>query len=319
MNRKLHLLNRRRNNVLVARHVRAVSLRHVPHQYVYVNVKKEVQDAEKIETPVVEEKNKTVEEVNKAEVIKPVKKQPTAEEKKEQKRLEKQAKVQKAKAKKARKRQDKEDALNRLIDEPSNSLILMMINPLLCMDRVADVDYATLSAGQRCVLNILKWIAFSSCIAMGISHLINLEPFGFARLNFTATANLAFKIAAYGFIFEYLITYLIKLVCTNKNTPVDRDRMVSICTIAVPFKIVMYVISACLIAYNTMVGYAFFFTAVFVSILLTGYGLNKTALPQKRAMAAIIAGVFVAMSVFGMYFTFIAKDIIQIFVNILNI
>ena len=81
MNRKLHLLNRRRNNVLVARHVRAVSLRHVPHQYVYVNVKKEVQDVEKIETSVVEEKNKTVEEVNKAEVIKPVKKQPTAEEK----------------------------------------------------------------------------------------------------------------------------------------------------------------------------------------------------------------------------------------------
>ena len=64
---------------------------------------------------------------------------------------------------------------------------------------------------------------------------------------------------------------------------------------------------------------AVFFTTTFISILLTGYGLNKTALPQKRAMAAIIAGVFVAMSVFGMYFTFIAKDIIQIFVNILNI
>ncbi len=319
MNRKLHLLNRRRNNVLVARHVRAVSLRHVPHQYVCVNVKKEVQDVEKIETPVVEEKNKTVEEVNKVEVIKPVKKQPTAEEKKEQKRLEKQAKNQKAKAKKARKYQKKEEALNRLIDEPSNSLFLMMINPLLCMDRVADVDYATLSAGQRCVLNILKWIAFSSCIAMGISHLINLEPFGFARLNFTATANLAFKIAAYGFIFEYLITYLIKLACTNKTILVDRDRMVSICTIAVPFKIVMYVISACLIAYNTMIGYAFFFTAAFVSILLTGYGLNKTSLPHKRAMLALIAGIFVAMSVFGMYFTFIAKDIIQIFMNILNI
>ena len=187
------------------------------------------------------------------------------------------------------------------------------------MDRVADVDYATLSGGQRCVLNILKWIAFSSCIAMGISHLINLEPFGFARLNFTATANLAFKIAAYGFIFEYLITYLIKLACTNKTILVDRDRMVSICTIAVPFKIVMYVISACLIAYNTMIGYAFFFTVAFVSILLTGYGLNKTPLPHKRAMLALIAGIFVAMSVFGMYFTFIAKDIIQIFMNILNI
>ena len=127
MNRKLHLLNRRRNNVLVARHVRAVSLRHVPHQYVCVNVKKEVQKDEKIETPVV--------------VIRQVKKQPTAEEKKEQKRLEKQAKNQKAKAKKARKYQEKEDALNRLIDEPSNSLFLMMINPLLCMDRVADVEY----------------------------------------------------------------------------------------------------------------------------------------------------------------------------------
>ena len=165
----------------------------------------------------------------------------------------------------------------------------------------------------------MKWIAFSSCIAIGISHLINLEPFGFARLNFTATANLAFKIAAYGFIFEYLITYLIKLACTNKTILVDRDRMVSICTIAVPFKIVMYVISACLIAYNTMIGYAFFFTAAFVSILLTGYGLNKTSLPHKRAMLALIAGIFVAMSVFGMYFTFIAKDIIQIFMNILNI
>ena len=81
----------------------------------------------------------------------------------------------------------------------------------------------------------------------------------------------------------------------------------------------MYVISACLIAYNTMIGYAFFFTVAFVSILLTGYGLNKTPLPHKRAMLALIAGIFVAMSVFGMYFTFIAKDIIQIFMNILNI
>ena len=60
MNRKLHLLNRRRNNVLVARHVRAVSLRHVPHQYVCVNVKKEVQKDEKIETPVVEKANEKV-------------------------------------------------------------------------------------------------------------------------------------------------------------------------------------------------------------------------------------------------------------------
>ena len=146
MNRKLHLLNRRRNNVLVARHVRAVSLRHVPHQYVCVNVKKEVQKDEKIETPVVEKANEKVEKADKFEVIRQVKKQPTAEEKKEQKRLEKQANNQKAKAKKARKYQEKEDALNRLIDEPSNSLFLMMINPLLCMDRVADVDYATSEA-----------------------------------------------------------------------------------------------------------------------------------------------------------------------------
>ena len=107
MNRKLHLLNRRRNNILLSRHVRAVSLRHVPHQYVCVNVKKEVQKDERIETPVVEKTNEKVEKAGKAEVIRQVKKQPTAEEKKEQKRLEKQAKNQKAKAKKARKYQEK--------------------------------------------------------------------------------------------------------------------------------------------------------------------------------------------------------------------
>ena len=94
MNRKLHLLNRRRNNILLSRHVRAVSLRHVPHQYVCVNVKKEVQKDEKIETPVVEKTNEKVEKAGKAEVVRQVKKQPAAEEKKEQKRLAKQAKNQ---------------------------------------------------------------------------------------------------------------------------------------------------------------------------------------------------------------------------------
>ncbi len=310
MNQRLQLLNRRRNTVLLSRHTRVVSMRHVPHQYVVQNVhpKKIVKTEIQGETPIVEEIEKKV------EVVQEVKKEKVSVEKKPKK------KKQYSKSKrKAQKLKDKEDLLNRLIDEPTINIFMLLTNPIQCMEKVGDVDYATLSMGQRVVFNIIKWIAFSACVAGVISGYINIAPFGFARLNFTSSANLAAKIAVYGFVFEIAIVHLIYYVCNSRKNPIDRSRMCSIVSIGTPFKIVLFVLSAIVLQNNVGIGSAIFFTTCLISFLLTGYGLSKTKLPAFRSLLTIIVGLVIALSLFIPYFNFIAKDVVQIFMNILNL
>ncbi len=308
MNQRLQLLNRRRNTVLLARHTRVVSMRHVPHQYVVHSSKpkKTIETKITLDTPILEESNKTVEVVEKIQ--------------KEQAIVKKKPKKKNSKSKKkAQKLKDKEDLLNRLIDEPKTSIFSLLTNPILCIEKVGTVDYATLSMGQRVVLNIMKWIALSVCIASVISGYINIAPFGFSRLNFTASANLAFKIAVYGFVFEVAIVYLIYYLCNSRKHPIDRSRMCSIVSIGTPFKIVLFVFSAIILQNNVGIGAAFFVASCLICFLLTGYGLSKTRLPQRRCLLALFVGLFVSLALFIPYFNFIAKDVVKIFMNILNI
>ena len=311
MNQRLQLLNRRRNTVLLARHTRVVSMRHVPHQYVIQNVhtKKAVKTKYEVETPIIEE--------TQVEVVKETKKESILVEKKPNK---KKTNKKNLKAKrKAQKLKDKEDALNRLIDEPTTSIFLLITNPILCIEKVGTVDYATLSAGQRVVLNIVKWIVFSACIASVISGYINIDPFGFARLNFTASANLAFKIALYAFVFEILIVYLIYYLCNSRKNPIDRARMCSVVSIATPFKIVLFVFSAIVLQSNVGIGTAMFIASCLICFMLTAFGLSKTKLPPRRCLLAIFIGLVIAFALFIPYFNFVAKDVVNIFMNILNI
>ena len=322
MNRRLQLLNRRRDNVLLSRHVRAVSLRHVPHQCVVVSKTKkavEINNEEVVSVvePIVEKVEQK--EEPKKEVVKKVKKTVSAEEKKQQKSKEKQKKQAKKAKKKAQKIQDKEDALERLIDEPTTSLWLILSNPILCIERLGTVDYATLSSAQRTLLNIIKWIAFSACFGVLISNFINVNPFGFARLNFSATALLTAKIAVFAFFAELFIVYLIYLLCNSKKCSVDKGRMVSISAIAAPAKIILFVVSAIVINVNSAIGMALFLASTVISIMLSAFALSKTELPPRRCMLAIGVGLFISLVLFGFYFSYVAKDVIKIFYNIMNI
>ncbi len=310
MNQRLQLLNRRRNTVLLARHTRVVSMRHIPHQYVQkVHTKKDIEIKLQVETPIIEETQvEVVEEIKKESVLiekKPKKKKPNKKVLKEKK--------------KAEKLKDKEDKLNRLIDEPTTSIFLLLTNPVLCMEKVGTVDYATLSTGQRVVLNIIKWIVFSTCIASVISGYINIDPFGFARLNFTASANLAFKIAVYGYLFEILTIYLIYYLCNSRKNPIDRARMCSIVSISTPFKIALFVLSAIVLQKNVGIGAAIFIASCLICFMLTAFGLSETKLPPRRCLVAIFVGLVIALALFIPYFNFIAKDVVKIFMNILNI
>lgn len=303
MNQRLHLLNRRRNNVLISRHVRAVSLRHVPYRY--VETKKPTVLPE--QNVVVEEK---IEEIKEEKpVLKEIKKEKTKEKKPKKTRKEK----------KAQKAKDKEDRLNRLIDEPTNSLSLLFSNPLLCMERVGKVDYATLSTGQRIVLHVIKWLSIGYCIGLSIAKFINVDPFGFARMNFTATANLSAKIAVFGLTFEILCGYLISAMNNATGNTIDRARMVSICSIATPFKVLMFVISAVLLEVYTPIGIACFVCASILSIMLTAFGLSKTSLSPRRTMFVIALCIIISTTLFGGYFSLLCKDVVEILNNIMNI
>ena len=302
MNQRLHLLNRRRNNILISRHVRAVSLRHVPYRYV------ETKHTEILEEKKVEEKQ--VPEIKEEKpVIKEVKKESKKETPSKKTRKEK----------KAEKIKDKEDRLERLINEPQNSLLQLLSNPLLCMEREGKVDYATLSTGQRVVLNIVKWLSIGYCIGSFIAKFIDVDPFGFARMNFSATAALSAKLALYGFIFEVICGYLISIANNATRNLIDRARMVSICSIATPFKVLMFVVSAILIEINMGLGIACFLCASVLSIMLSAFGLSKTKLSPRRSMLVIAICVFVAVFLLGGYFSLTCKNVIEILNNILNI
>ncbi len=322
MNRRLQLLNRRRNNVLLSRHVRAVSLRHVPHQFVVKSKALKTEEVVQEKEPVVEqvvEKVEKKEEPKKAVVKKVKKKTLTPEEKKAKKLKEKQKKeAQKAK-KKAQKLQDKEDALERLINEPTTSLFLILTNPILCIERLGTVDYATLSGAQRTILNIVKWIAFSACFGIMVSGFINANPFGFARMNFTSTALFTAKIALFAFVVELFVVYLIHLFCNTKKTPVDKARMVSISAIGAPFKVVLYIVSAIVMYFNIWFGIAVFVPSIIISIMLSAFALSKTELAPRKCMLAIGVGLVVSFLLFGVYFSYACKDVIKILYNIMNI
>lgn len=327
MNKRESLLKRRRNQVLKNRHVRAVSMRHVPHQTVSLSKKATV----KKETLVVEKKTKLFNKVEKVKTPKPVK-QPkpkkTAEQiaqEKEAKRLAKEEKKKQKAINKALKKQqriqDKEDQLNRLIDEPTASILLILTNPIKCIEQLATVDYATLSKGQRVVLNLIKWVALSSCLGILIENLVNTNPFGFSRMNFTSTALLTFKLAIYGYAFEIIAGYLISFLASfRKQDKIDRARMISICTIATPFKILLFIISAIAIQYNTSIGLAVFGASLLLTILLTGEGLGRCGgLPPRRCLLAIGITTFVAIYLFGAYFGIFASNVVEILKNIMNI
>lgn len=325
MNKREALLNRRRNKVLKNRHVRAVSMRHIPHQSVVIKKKTNTEVK-----PVVEKKISLFEKVEKVKPVKPVK-QPkpkkTPEEiakEKEAKLLAKQEKKKQKEINKALKKQqriqDKEDQLNRLIDEPTASLFLILTNPIKCIEQLSTVDYATLSKGQRVVLNLVKWIALSSCIGILIENLVNTNPFGFSRMNFTSTALLTFKLAIYGYAFEIAAGYLIAFLATfRKEDKIDRARMVSICSIAAPFKILMFIVSAIALKYNTSLGIAIFGASILLTILMTGEGLGKCGLPPRRCLLAIGVTTFVALYLFGGYFSLFASNVVEILKNIMNI
>lgn len=332
MNARNHLLERRRNQVLLSRHVRAVSLRHVPHQQVSISkavkeTSKEVAVEEKNVNVLSEPEVKIEESKKEVKTEKQVKQKKTAEEiaaEKEAKKLAKEEKKkQKAEAKELKKQQkiqDKEDQLNRLIDEPVNSLPLILTNPIKCMEQLATVDYATLSTGKRVVLNAIKWVALCACIGILIENLVNVNPFGFSRMNFTSTAIFTFKIAIYGYVFEILAGFLIAFLASfRKQDKIDRARLVSICTIATPFKIILFVISAVAIKYNNALGIALFVTSLLLCILLTGTGIGKCEIPPRRCLLAIGVAAFVGLYFFGAYFSLFAPNVVEILKNIMNI
>lgn len=311
MNQRLHLLNRRRNTVLVSRHVRAVSLRHVPYRYVETKQPSELVEQNAVAEEKVEEikEEKPVSKEEKKPILKEIKKEETKEKKPKKTRKEK----------KAQKAKDKEDRLNRLIDEPTNSVSLIFSNPLLCMERVGRVDYATLSTGQRIVLNVIKWLSIGYCIGLSIGKFINVDPFGFARMNFTSTANLSAKIAVYGFFFEILGGYLISAINNATGNSIDRARMVSVCSIAAPFKVLMFVNSAALLEVYMPIGIACFVCASVLSIMLTAFGLSKTKLSPRRTVFVIALVIILATVLFGGYFSLLCKDVVEILENIMNI
>lgn len=312
MNQRLHLLNRRRKNILEARHVRAVSLRHVPYHFGSMP-KKNI------------EKENDVEVINEVKVEQEVKKQPEntrkieKEAKKAEKKAEKEKKKEKKLLRKQQKIQDKEDLLNRLIDEPEHNLFFLLKDPIRCIDNNARVDYAVLSTGTRVVWNTIKWIAISACIAICIAGFINANPFGFARLNFTSTSVLAAKLMVFGYLAEIVTGFGIACISKTRKESFDRARMVSLCTLATPCKILMFTISAICIHYVSEVGIALFAASCVLSLLMTGFSLFKANVSPRRTMLVIFLVVFASTYLIGPYFSMFAEDILHIFQNIMNI
>lgn len=312
MNRRLHLLNRRRQNVLLTRHIRAVSVRHIPHQFVCIP--KKIEEVKQEEKLVVVEEKKAEPVVEKKEVVKVDK-----EAKKAEKLARKEDKKRQKQLKKQQKLQDKEDRLNRLIDEPENSIFLLMSDPTRCIYNTSSVDYATLSLGTRVVWNVLKWIAIAACVAIWIAGFINANPFGFARFNFTSTAMLAAKLAIFGYIGEIVCGYLIAFVSKTSKVNVDRARLVSLCTLAAPLEIVLFAISAALIHFFSPIGITVFVASIAITCLLTGYSLFLVKVPPRRTILAVFITVAAFTFLIGPYFSLFIEDVLLIFQNIMNI
>lgn len=315
MNDRSYLLKRRRSYILRQRKVRSVSCRHLSVHYdtsakpVIIEDTPAYQEAVKEEQVVLNVEKKDIEKPLEQPVSKPSVKEETKEEKSEEVKL----------SRKEKKKQEKEEILNLLIDEPEINLFKMIANPLKCMDEVAELDYATLSSGQRTVMNIFKWLAIGGALAMPISEIIDINPYGFSRMNFTSTSILAFKFALFGFFSEFILFFAISALCMEKGKRTDRARLVSIYTYGAPLEIILFALSAVSMRLNLTCGIALLTASLLASLYMKSYGISKSDLARKRLIFGLILFGFLFVLLFFAYAEFACSDVIKILKNIMNI
>lgn len=319
MNDRSYLLKRKRSNILKQRKTRPVSCRHqYTHDYSFqksndLNIK-EITPVQE-EKVLIQETEEVVEDIH-SEVQKETAVQETVP---QEEPVIPEEPAEKKLTRKERKKQEKEEIINLLIDEPDIQFLNMLFNPLACMDQVSELDYATLSGGQRFIMNLFKWLAIGACFAMPIMKIVDINPYGFSRLNFTSTSMIAFAFALYGFISEGLIMFLISLLCISKKQPVERKRVVSIYTYGAPLETLLFVISTIIMYFQLPLGIACEIGSIAVAMYLKAYGISKSCLAQKRFLLGLLVLTILSTLLFFFYAEIVGSDVIKIFKNIMNL
>ncbi len=222
----------------------------------------------------------------------------------------------------AERRRKKNAVLDAIIDTPRSNIFQMILRPGLAMTKSGSVDYPVLSQVSVCIVNIFKWGAFGTFIAMVIRSLIEVYPFSIAQMNFTKTASLAARIGVFGLAAEYFSYILISTVCGLLRRQLSLAKILDVQARSAVAVGAMFVIACVLLSRNLAVSCAVFITGAMLGLMLKGYGLDLVMKDRfSKTQQLFLTAVCIMLCVIASfaYFRFVSGDIVRIFENILNI
>lgn len=234
---------------------------------------------------------------------------------------EKLTRKEKRELRKEIRKETKTQLIDEIIDAPRANIFVMLLAPGYAMKRVAGVEKTTLSAPSVFILNLLKWGAIGTYFAMFIEKFINIFNYSFIRMNFTGTANLAFRFGIFGFVFEYLSWILIGIFCGLIRKKISTLKLMEVEGRSAPAIALLFVIG-CVLLWKDFFSYAVIagVCGIVIGFMTKGYGMDLV-LPIGKNTQLVLVMLMVIASMFAAYryFPLTVSGLTDIFKAILNI
>ena len=257
--------------------------------------------------------------------------------KRKEERLEKQKALQAAKAEVEAKRKEtsaeekakpvKMTRKERLIAEADRDIstaktdaLTRLLFPAYAIDRLAKNQDDFMMFIGVVIRNTIHWIAFAYFLSAIFASYINLSPFGFTRMNFSATFIMSLKLAFLFILFEVIYLVISGLIANIKVSYNYRHQLASLTSIASLLPTVLYILAIIMLSKSMLVGILLGVLGMVASVYLRIQAYIKSApfatSAQMIVLMIVVAG-FICTAYF--YIPLTMQNTVEMLKTLLNI
>lgn len=225
------------------------------------------------------------------------------------------------KARRAARRNEKRAQLDWEADLPKNGLLTMLLMPGTSIDKEDLVDGPVMGSFGALCANLIKWPVIASALVYPLYTYIQEKAFSVVSMNFTSAAMLVLKLAAFGFICEYVLLWTLDILGNLTRRAIEKRKLVSSVGrgslgIALAFGISIAVMYFKGYAY----GFAALTAAVVYSISLFAYGIDNCMRLNKTVQMIVILLLTFAFALAGYkYIAYVCDDVLKVLHYIANL